>query len=204
MKFWHKKPRRLTLRGWAAMDDLYRQIKSRAEDGEWFLVPELVFKILELNSKKVDRDLFWADVVQNFNDFLELNSPRKEFPILTSREKSKTMPWEYPGRSWYFWLNLFAKTYGWSEEKIASLDIDDAIGLYQEAIIEEQLEREWQWGLSEIAYEYNKSTKKSHLKALPRPDWMKAVVGKPKPVKTRLIHKDAMPIGMVVNLDEEK
>jgi hypothetical protein len=121
------------------------------------------------------------------------------FPILTSqtKENDNKLPWEYDGRGWYFWLNLFAKSYGWDEKTIGELDIDTAIGLYQETQIDEQLDREWEWGMSEIAYPYNDRTKKSEFRQLPRPDWMMPMA--PKHVPVVKIRKDMIPVGNVIS-----
>lgn len=203
IKFPEQKPRRLTLKGWAAMEDLQRKIDSSAKEGNWSDIPELIFQTSELCFKRINRNSFWIESMELYLKSLKANSPTKKFPILSSKEKSKPMPWEYQGRTWYFWLNTFAKLYGWEEKQIATLDIDDAIGLYQETIIDEQLEKEWDWGLSENAYEYNKTTKKSTFKPMPRPDWMARIVGKPKAVKTRKIAKNALPVGEIIILDEK-
>ena len=195
-------PSRLSLRGWAALEDLSKSIATAAEVEDWSRVSVLVLEIVELSCGGFDRNLFWKDVAEAYAVAMQLNSPTKKFPIMTSKEKGKTMPWEYEGRSWYFWLNTLAKTYGWTPEEIGNLDIDDAIGLYQEIVIDDQMDSEWDWGLSEMSYEYNKSTKKSHFKPLPRPDWMKGIVGKSKPVpKVKMLAK-MMPVGEIVILDE--
>lgn len=195
-------PSRLTLRGWATLEDLQKSISTAAEVEDWSKVSALILETVELSCGGFDRNMFWKDVAEAYTVALQLNSPTRKFPIMTSKEKGKTMPWEYEGRSWYFWLNTFAKAYGWSPEEIGNLEIDDAIGLYQEIAIDHQLDNEWDWGLSEMSYEYNKSTKKSHFKPLPRPDWMKGIVDKAKPVrKTRILAK-MMPMGEIINLDE--
>lgn len=192
--------RRLTLRGWAAIDDLRRSIEKN--EGNWSAIPSLIFETIELCVDKFDRGMFWLDASKLYSEVISANLPTKKFPILTSKEKGQEMPWEYEGRSWYFWLNLFSKNYGWDKETIAALDIDEAIGLYQELTIEEQLEKEWEWGLSEVSYQYNPSTKKSVFQKLPRPDWMLGIVGKPKPVKKVRILASMMPQGNIISLDE--
>jgi hypothetical protein len=199
----NNKIRRLTLKGWAAIGDLSKNIQSTTNNKDWNRVSELIFQVIEIGSNKVDKNLAWMDVVKIYNQIFELNRPTKDFPILTSKSKGKPLPWEYDGRGWYFWLNLFAENYGWSEEQVSNLDIDSAIGLYQEIIINEQLRNEWEWGLSEISYEYNKSTKKSHFKPLPRPDWMRPMVSAAEPVKKTKFPVSMIPAGLVVNLDEE-
>ena len=193
--------RRLTLRGWAALDDLRRSIEKRAEEGNWYAVPELIHQTIELCTPS-DREEFWLDTVQLYNQVLEANVTIKKFPVLSTKEKAKKLPWEYEGRSWYFWLNLFAGHYGWNAGQVGRMDIDAAIGLYQEILLDEQMSQEWQWGLSEMAYPYNKSTKTSRFSPLPRPDWMKGVAGPPKPVKTEKMPAVMLPMGLVINLDE--
>src|SRR3990170_9061208 len=139
------KPRRLTLRGWAALDDIGRSISEAAKEGRWQDVPELIHQTIELAVDKLDRNAFWMEVVELYNQTLEANLPIKKFPLLTSKEKSRPMPWEYPGRSWFFWLNLFAGKYGWDEWRVGGLDIDTAIGLDQGILIDEQVEQEGSW-----------------------------------------------------------
>lgn len=200
----NNKPRRLTLRGWAALDDLRREIEDQSREGNWYRVPGLIFNIIEL-SCEVDKDMFWMDAIELFRETVSLNSPTKDFPILRAGGKSEPMPWEYPGRSWYFWLHLFASRYGWSEEEIGAMDIDSAIGLYQESQVEDQLRDEFSWGLSEVSYSYDKTTKKSKLVRLPRPTWMTRLVEKKKKAKKLPTLSTHMPAGEIVKLtpDEE-
>jgi hypothetical protein len=127
-----------------------------------------------------------------------------KFPILTSKDKQKPLPWEYDGRTWYFWLNTFAEHYGWDDERVGNMDIDTAIGLYQEIQIEEQLKSEFTYGLSEVAYVYDKNTKKSRFSPLPRPQWMLGIAPKDKPVKTYPMPAIALPKGNIVFLDDPK
>jgi len=66
-------------------------------------------------------------------------------------------------------------------------------------LVDDQLEKEWEWSLSELAYSYNSSTKKSEFKELPRPDWMD---GKEiEEIKLIKIPKSMMPVGQVVRMD---
>lgn len=145
----------------------------------------------------------WYEFVALFSAAAQANSPTIEFPILRgSGEVDKKLPWEYDGRAWYFWLNLFADVYGWDIDTVSNLDIDDAIGLYQEIEIGRQLEKEWQWGLSEVAYPYNKSTKKSEYRPLPRPNWMMPLVPKHLPIVK--MKKSFLPVGNVIDLQAQE
>jgi hypothetical protein len=198
------KPRRLTLKSWAALDDLRNEIRDAAERGLWHEAIEPIFQSIEMGAGKIDRNSAWMDVAKAYGDVLEINQPTKSFPLLDSREKGKPMPWEYKGRTWYFWLNLFGKSYGWSEAEVAGMDVDDAIGLYQEILVDEQLEMEWEYGLSEVAYSYDKTTKKTKFVPMQRPDWMRMVSpeSRNRPIKTMKIRADMMPQGNVVILDK--
>lgn len=196
------KPRRLTLKSWATMDDFRRSIEAATKEGNWSAVPDLIFQLVETANDNVDRDSFWIEIAQLYNETLSANQPTKNFPILNTREKSKKLPWEYSGRGWYFWLHVFAINYGWDESYIAEMDIDDAVGLYQEILIDNQLDQEWEWGLSEVAYGYDKVTKKSKFNSLPRPDWMRGITPEKKAVKKIRMPKRMMPQGEVLILDE--
>lgn len=162
-----------------------------------------LFPLSRFWKSKVDwQKVPWNEVIGLFSIVSQVNSPQLNFPILIeSKKKQEKLPWEYKGREWYFWLNLFATAYGWNSDTVSKLDLDTAIGLYQELQIDGQLDREWWWGLSEISYPYNSSTKKAEFKALERPDWMKPIAQEPKKIKIR---KDMMPVGNVINLDEEE
>lgn len=200
-------PRRLTLRCWAACEDIRGQIDEQAEEGNVERICELIYQYIEqANDKQEWGKLGWLDV---FNLFIETTNTNKvsiKLPILTVKPKNGNKskePWEYDGRTWYFWLNLFAKHYGWSENEIAVLDIDTALALYQEIQLDKQMTDEWQYSLTELAYPYNPSTKKSKFKPLPRPEWMQRTNEnyKPKkPIKT-MIRKDMLPAGSIINLD---
>lgn len=198
-------PRRLTLKSWAAMEDVKQKIDKESKEGHWSAIPELIIQVIKLatEDKRDFRNLFWLDVSQTYTASIVANLPIKDPPLLTSKEKQKTMPWEYEGRTWYFWLNLFAKHYGWGEKQIEVMDIDSAIALYQEILVDQQLEQEFHYSLSEIAYPYSKSTKTSKYQPMPRPDWMRMVAPpKNQPVKTTQMPKTVFPVGNVINLDE--
>lgn len=145
----------------------------------------------------------WYEFLEVYSNAVRLNSPTIAFPLLQgSGEENKKLPWEYEGRAWYFWFNLFSVNYGWGEDTIANLDIDDALGLYQELQIDQQMMREWEWGLSEMAYPYDKSTKTSKFKALHRPSWMMPIIPKQLPVVK--MRRDHMPVGNIIDLQEQE
>src|SRR5687767_289801 len=193
---------RLKFREWIRLDEIRKKIDDESQAGHWQKIPDLIFQFITTCGYEVD-DPPWMEVQGLYAQAVIENQPRIKFPLFSSKESGKPSPWEYEGRSWYFWLNTFARNYGWTPEVVGELDLDDAIGLYQEILVDEQFEKEWEHSLSEVAYSYDKATKKTKFKALGRPDWMaKYSVVPNQPEKTVRIPQSAMPVGVVVNLDE--
>lgn len=195
---------RKSLREWIQLEEARSKIRDMFKTKDAVKISDALFEYLQLaSSLGMVKEWDKLDSITLFGLYLEaysLNSPKKEFPILKAHieNKDKHPDWEYPGRQWYFWLNLFSKNYSWSIEYISKLDIDDAIGLYQEVEIDKQLEKEWEWSRSEIAFVYDKNSKSSHFQPLPRPQWMLPIAPKPRIVRIR---KDMLPIGNIEGND---
>lgn len=195
---------RLNLKDWSRLDDIRQKINTEAEAGRWQIVPNLIIESIILCGAEIE-DPPWMDVAELYVEAVTLNQPRIKFPIFTSKEKGKKMPWEYEGRTWYFWLNLFAGQYGWAAQDIGELDLDDAFGLYEEIVVDDQHEKEWEYGLSEMAYVYNTTTKKSHFRPLSKPDWMLLSPDQAKKsVKKIRMPKSALPVGEIINLTPDE
>lgn len=193
---------RLKFGQWIHLEEIKKEIDKEAEAGKWQKIPDLVFQFIIACGYEVD-DPPWMDIQKIYFQAVEENRPRISFPLFKSREKGKQRPWDYAERSKYFWLNIFARNYGWTPDVVFDLDLDDAIGLYEEILVDEQFEKEWVYSLSEIAYPYDKNTKKSRFKPLGKPDWMAMYDHVPnQPAKTVKIPVKAMPIGEIVALDE--
>lgn len=195
---------RKSLRKWIELEEARSKIKDVFKTKNATRAAVSIFAYIQLaqtGQEDYELDKLYAPNV--FTLFLEaftINSPRMNFPILKSAaDKNEKLPWEYEGRSWYFWLNLLSEKYGWNMDYISLLDIDDAIGLYQEIEIDRQLQKEWEWGLSEIAYQYDKASKSSKFHPLSRPSWMMPIAPKPKIIK---IKRDFLPVGNVIGTNE--
>lgn len=119
--------------------------------------------------------------------------PKEEIPGVGPKGKKKR--WDYDGRYLAEWVNNFAKQYGWSIDEILELDVDIAAHLMQEILVDVQEEREWTYGLTELAYKYDKGSGKSTFVPLNRPYWMDDAVDK-KIEKTKLL-KSMLPYGVV-------
>lgn len=136
-----------------------------------------------------------------FSSFYQVlsKSPKLDLPITTpTNEKSKEESWDYDSRTWHLYSHILAKNYGWSLEYISRLDVVDAISKIEEILVDEQLEREFYYGLSEAAYTYDKNSKTSKFNPLPRPHWMRP---KPKQIKKFTIPASMLPVGVVSNYD---
>jgi hypothetical protein len=186
--------KRKLLKDWLALEEIRANLLEAAEQKNYSLISEGVRKYISAASDIEYKSGVWFEDLENFENAVRENLPTLKFALLRTREKGDKLPWEYEGRTWFYWLHLFSGAYGWTENQISELDIDTAIGLLQEILIEEQLRHEWEWSLTEIAYPYNSTTKKSEFKALPRPDWMKKIV----PNQKVMIRADLMPQGLIL------
>jgi len=111
------------------------------------------------------------------------------------REKEEERErWEYDGRYVIQWIDLLAKEYGWTYDYISNLDINLVAHLIQEILVNDQLEKEWQYSLTEIAYKYDSGSKKSSLVPLNRPYWMRKEAD--AVIKTTKIKKSLLPHGV--------
>lgn len=146
----------------------------------------------------------WYEVLGAYGAIVELNRVR-EIPLTRPHPtKSTAVPWEYAGREWYWWLHTFAKNYGWSAAQVEELDIDDAISLLQEILVDEQIDREFAWSLSELAYPYNETTKKHVFKPMERPEWMRDRPTVVLPAMKIKFPKSMLPVGRIIGEDEHE
>lgn len=203
------------LREWLSLEDKRSKSLERAEKGEDEFVTEMFSYLSALLDVSEDKLIQapWYEVIEAFYLVSVECAPRLGLTIL-QQGSTKTKvdklpdPWEYKERLWYSWLHTLAKAYGWNVEYISQLDVDDAFALVQEISLDEQFSKEWEWSISDVAYEFDKSTKKSRLRALPRPDWMRRAsktyqdsITKPKSVPR--INPAFIPPGVIV-YDEPK
>jgi len=146
--------------------------------------------------------LSWEVTLSCFVDCLTLAKPSINFPWLSHPgQKQAEYAWDYSERLWYAFSHLLAKTYHWSLEYIEELEVEYGLALLQEILTDRQLELEWQWSLSELAYPYDSHTKTNKFKPLPRPMWMQGAAD--ITVKKVKIPKSMMPVGNVIGLARE-
>ena len=189
-------PTRSGLKKWLELENLKAKIFDAAGSSLEFAqgIINYLSVALCIPTEKLE-EVAWYEIAEAYATINEINNLKFKFPLLKEPSSKEKYPWEYDGRSWYLWANILAKAYGWSLEYIAELDPDDGVALLQEILTDDQLEKEWQWSLSEIAYPYNPDTKKSEFKNLPRPVWMQKEIR--KPVKQIKIPASMLPVGIV-------
>lgn len=196
---------RLKLRAWIDQDKLRKKFFEFASANDRNSMCNILLQIGSMNTGIPIEELketFWVEVVNLFQACILENKISIDFPMyrVTSGQSTSEV-WEYPERTWYMWAHALASAFGWTLEYIAELDIHDATALLQEIYVKEQLDREFIWMTSEIAYPYNSSSKKSEFHPLPRPVWMREELRQIEQLKSaakKVIPKDMMPIGTVV------
>jgi hypothetical protein len=201
---------RSKLRAWLVLEDFYNSIIEAAEIGNRDkLVSSLYSYISAAFTVPIEelQSCPWYEITRAFREIYQVNIPSLDFPMLRKRmqkETNKKVGWEYPGRTWYIWLHLLAGKYGWDKKYIENLDPDDAIALLQEILLDEQLDKEWEWGMFEGAYKYNEQTKISTFIPLERPEWMNPIA--PKEMEKVRIRASQIPIGLILkwNTDDRK
>lgn len=175
------------------------QIKSREKADRVEMICRYLAAFLDWTDEKLE-EVGWVDALTLYSECLKVNSPKLSLAFMQLNEKKpKVEPWEYPERLWYSFAHMLAQSYGWTLDVIAELDVDDALAMVQEIMLDEQFKREWEWSLTELAYPYDKGSKKSIFHPLDRPAWMyvKHEIRKVK-IDIRM-----MPVGNVIGMPDE-
>jgi hypothetical protein len=188
------------LRKWAKLQSIHEEISSAADKGNLIEMANNIAKYisyaLDISVSILD-DVPWIEAARAFYDIHQENVPNEKFKILVPAKDIKKVSFDYDDRPWYVWVDTLASRYGWSIEYIADLEVESAIALLQEIDYTEQLKREWDWSLSELAYPYNEHIKKSEFKPMPRPEWMQDHIEYKEPEKLK-IRKDLLPVGNII------
>jgi hypothetical protein len=196
----YRKPSRLKFGPWADRESIAYEI-NHSLDAKSADVGKLMtaYTSISLNIpiEWLNR-MGWTTVMGLYFVSQSCHVPKK-IPFLSgdSKKESRKYGWDYPGRSPIHWTHLLASTYGWGVEYIRGLDLDVALGLIQEILVDAQLDREFQWSMSEIAYPYDSASKTSKYKPLPRPDYM---LEKAKEIRMVMVRKDMLPVGIFVDV----
>lgn len=147
------------------------------------------FKLLEI-------DIGQASVVEILRAYQMLREVNRWQFILafmknTAIEKQPES-YDYEGRNWAWVIHKLASRYGWTRDYIFNLWPEEAAIYLQEILISEHNEAEERYRLSELAYQYNEVTRKSHYVPYQKPSWM-LNYELPKPVR---VLKSHLPFGV--------
>lgn len=187
-----------------ALQEVDDRIQGAVKAGDTGGIADGIFAFLNLLLPDLDRASYevapWWEVAHAYQTAQNLNviPEGDRFNILRFMKKTaRGVPWDFPGRMKYVWINIFAQAYGWTIAQIYDLWPEDAVALLQEIFADDFLDREWLYGLSTVAYPYDRSTKKSRYKPLDKPLWMVARTGSPEDLITTF-PKGAIPVGVII------
>lgn len=199
-----RKPKIITFGLWTKLEELTAKA-GEAVGTKISEFPELIISYVSTVSffpRFILNNLYWESAIKIYFLAIKMYSPNK-IPMLISEKKekkrnvnsiTKKYGWEYTGRDKYYYQHLLASSYGWELQYINNLDINIALPHIQEILTTTQLDREFLWSMSEIAYPYNSTTKESKFSPLARPYFMEEVAGDIKKVK---ILKSMLPAGVI-------
>jgi hypothetical protein len=188
---------RARLGGYLALQGAQEHIDHAVQAQDNGRIADGLFLYLRIALADLEREAYealpWFEVLTAYDAISALNRipEATKFSILRRIEERK-------GRS-VVWLHIIASTYHWSKAEIESLWPEDAIAFIQEIMVDEQLDREFLHSLSEVAYQYDKASKKSRYKPMNRPLFM--VLRTDEPRRT-LLHRAMLPVGKVVYPDD--
>ena len=206
MEIFDKEIKRKRLKEWVILDDLRIEIIKNFKDNQPKPFADNTIRYVsiayDIEDNKMLSELPWFEIAYAYAKATVTNRPTINLPMIMYSEKKsdvleKKYNWEYFGRTWYFFLHSLSSAYGWSIETVENLDVDDALALIQEILIDEQMDKEFQYSLSEIAYPYDDARKLNVFRPMERPLWMREVVKVLAPKKIK-IRKDMMPMGLVI------
>jgi len=194
---------------------------ERARLGRFFRLGELYRKYQEALSKRSTRSIEclldylalssdisreeWEncsplEFADGFLRLVELNNVRMNLPIFSESQEKKEKIYDYNGRFVATWITRLARIYGWTAEYILNLFPEEAACYIQESELQEFAEREFLYRLSDMAYTYDKGTKKSRYVPLKKPGWMLAEKEE-KDEKIKIPAK-FIPQGVVISLED--
>lgn len=152
----------------------------------------------------VPTDGSFIELLEIYNALIRLNVPRVQIPLLTVHnkleEEREEEPWSYLNRNIVSWVFLVTSRAHISLSDTLDMNIDDFFAFLQEALVDEQMEKEWFYSLSEVAYQYDSGSKQSRFIPMQRPSWMMNVRSK-RQLKT--IPYDMMPKGLVTSISPQ-
>jgi hypothetical protein len=195
---------RARLGGFIRLQRARESLNKATKSADNRMIGEAIYAFLKVQLPDLTLKEFysspWFDVYETYVKIEALNvlPNSMEFSILRyGSGKGKPVPWNNSLRASLIWVHIIASAYGWSKNEIESLWPEEAVVFVQEILADQQQEKEFLHQLSEVAYEYNKQTKKSHYRPLRRPAWMTV---RRKEQLIMKIRRDRLPVGKICSM----
>jgi hypothetical protein len=187
------------LKKWLGLEDRREKVQKASKSWDSDVIAKSICSYVHfaLMPEEDVNNMPWLDVIYAMREIGGECELKYDFPFLRVEIEEKKEAWDYEGRTWYIWLYIIAKEFGWTSEYVADLDIDDAIALVQEIAVNSQIEKEFQWAISEVPYQT-----KDGFKPLDRPKWM-LYNTQASPAHKIKIRKEFMPVGKIVRFDDK-
>lgn len=191
-------------------------LDEAVESGGNQLIASGLYEYLRISLPDLEQATFesapWFEIMQAFVSVVDMNViPKADQYAIINVEYDEddddgsigdVVPWTYPGRSGLVWKHLLASAYNWSLEEIDDLWPEQAIQFLMEILADEFSDKEFIHSLSELAYEYDKTTKTSRYRPLRRPAWMvegsKASKEERKKSVLTSLRRDFLPAGLII------
>lgn len=162
---------------------------------------KLIAKYFDLAGFNAD-ELDGEYMLLAYGQIEELNRLMWHLPMQTwdsGEEEKPQKKYDYSGRYVAWIVHKIATQYGWTRHYIFNDLWPEEVFFYlQEIVISEYDKSDKERSLSELAYSYDKVTRKSKFIPTPRPDWMEDEVKK----VTYKIPKSRLPMGHIIKLDD--
>lgn len=180
------------------LEEIYGQLADHVLHRDSGACVSVIIEYVEMaiGEKLVDPDkMDWRPLFFGFLRIKRMNSLEPVVPFLQGIATSAGEDfWTYPGRVGVLWIHMLASRYHWSRAEIENLFPEEAATFIQEIMYDEFLTKEWEYSLSELAYEPQKDGK-SRYRPFPRPSW----IGSKKPKKVKMLKK-LIPAGTIIDL----
>lgn len=183
-------------RTWVELEEQKDRIIRAVKEGADFSKHLTSFLSTALPFGGIFGFFYWMIPMRMFFIIVNLSRVKSDVPLIArmSPRNIKKEDWDYDGRAWHLYSHILADAYGWSLEYIANLLPEEALAKVQEILVDEQLRKEFEWSTTEVAYKYDKGSKKSYLQRLDRPYYMHPKMVAPKKSK---MPRYLIPIGAV-------
>jgi hypothetical protein len=165
---------RQRLRGHYALEATMSELKERMDTGLYDTV-DCYLEWMAYATGFSEEWLDQQDPIEFADAFLtlaELNEPKFTLPWMTVRTKSPKTNADYPNRGLASIVHRLAGAYHWTEEEVFSLVPEVAWCYLQEIQLSEHHREEFQYGLSDVAYD-----KKGQYKDYQKLPWQRTLGG---------------------------